>query len=362
MVAHAFLSAERAWLENQPGMTPWDKAATLLSEQLNVWVERYLERLSCPLPKAAAGPPENERETVLAAYAARAWDCWRHHWRAAIELDSKGKADGWLVADMIRDEKGVNGKSKLGGDPLRDVVLALAVLRNEPAARTLFFQDYREFALRQGGKILSRLSSDEDWWSDLVGTLAGDLEPPGKLAQFHGHCGLQSWLGTVVRYAALSVAKRDARRKTTPVSQLRAKDQDSEQVADTLTEAVTTERPDREAAATECYQMFVTLIDGAMREMQDDERLLLKLIFLDDREGQEVAKFLAIAPGNVSRRKQKAIDGLQERIARHGRRLPSYEPCVEHMFSGAERTDFAGLLASALNTHTKVSDHELSSS
>ena len=31
-------------------------------------------------------------------------------------------------------------------DPLRDVVLALAVLRNEPAARTLFFHDYREFA------------------------------------------------------------------------------------------------------------------------------------------------------------------------------------------------------------------------
>ena len=107
--------------------------------------------------------------------------------------------------------------------------------------------------------------------------------------------------------------------------------------------------------------MFVGLIDGAMREMQDAERLLLKLIYLDNCEGQEVAKVFAISPGNISRRKQKAIDGLQELIARHGRRIPSYEPCLEHMFSGAERTDFAGLLANALKNHTQDTVHELSS-
>lgn len=337
--------ADRGWLENQVCMRPWDAGCTMLAEQLDGWLNEYWRKRV-----AGDGPatmPNRE------AYLARLWQCWRHHWQAAANEAPDGEVDGLEVAESIRDGRSPVGHASLGSDPLADVVMAQAVLDQNEAARRKFHDGYRDFALGLAGRIAPRLAGDESWWSDLVSKLAGDLDPPGKLTQYKGRCGLQNWLGTIVRREALNSVRADhaSSGRTAAAGAHRGFVEAGE--GDSRVQATTSEAPEHSLISRECRDLFVRLISKAMNCLPADDRLLLAMLLVDERPGTQVASILGIHPGNVTRRRGAAIERLQRELAKAGAGTSSYEPCLEQLLTGSERASFADLLATALRSRSE---------
>jgi DNA-directed RNA polymerase specialized sigma24 family protein len=190
------LNAARAWLEKQPGMVPWAKGCAMLVGVLNGWLKEYSTPV-CDLPVVPGHAHYQD-------YAARVWRCLEYHWKQAMELTPGGRADVREVAERLWGELGYRGGKRLGGNPLRDVVLAEAVQKRENRAVEAFQKQYKGYAVAQGINVKAAVKSEpEAFWQDLLIKLTGSMKPPGALSKYQGRCGLQNWLGTVARRFAL---------------------------------------------------------------------------------------------------------------------------------------------------------------
>jgi hypothetical protein len=172
-------------------MIAWNDGTMRVFNQLESWLTTYTVQWCRRKP----GDDHDD-------YTSRIWRCWSYHWKQAAEASETGLADGWEVAERLCQGRGAVGGGNLGGNPLADVVLAEAVQKRDEVARANFHAIFRDFALAQAASVARHLRDDDHWWNDLVGKLAGDVHPPGKLASYSGKCGLQNWLGTVVRREA----------------------------------------------------------------------------------------------------------------------------------------------------------------
>jgi hypothetical protein len=86
--------------------------------------------------------------------------------------------------------------------------------------------------------------------------------------------------------------------------------------------------------------------------MSADDRLLLSLLFVDRLEGKAVAQVLGIHAGNVTRRKQQALESLRGRLGLAAADSPSYGDCLDHLMQGPRKREFAEVLISALEAAT----------
>jgi RNA polymerase sigma factor (sigma-70 family) len=64
----------------------------------------------------------------------------------------------------------------------------------------------------------------------------------------------------------------------------------------------------------ECRTLLTNLLQGALAELRPEDRLLLLLAFVEGLEGRQIAGVLGIDPGNVSRRKARALEALRQRL------------------------------------------------
>jgi len=283
------LDEDRAWLEVQPGLRPWPEGRAMLMQQLTLWAVQYSGELH-----ASPITPEDAR---FAQICRRLWLCWRHHWHQAAEVAPEGKADGLQVAERIRTGEGYTRGKRLGGDPLRDVVLAEAVLQRDSKATECFTQEYESFCISQGRGIDRRIDEDaHDWWCLLLDRLAGYSRTPGKLASFGGRCGLKCWLGRV----ASNFARDAIGRPQEAVDEADAVDR--------------TSTPAETAEVDDCLDLLARFVRHGLDGLSDDDRLLLCLLLLDRLSGKKAAEELQIVPGNVVRRRAKAESRLRERL------------------------------------------------
>lgn len=277
----------RSWLAMQPGLDPWPAGCAELWRQIESWVEAYAREMCVKTIDA--------RHPQMLIHVRKVWVCWSYHWQMAAAQEAGNRIDGQLVAKSIKAGRGYSGAGRLGGDVIRDVILAQAVVDKDDKSLRILEHDYKEYAIRQGRSMDRTLDEETDWWYRLVDKLAGYTEPPGKLAGFSGRCGLQNWLGTVVRHSVYDQARRS--KIALPIDAAKS-------AAQRTAEA--------NLVSEECRRLWIDLIRRGLNQLEAVDRLLLCLRYGEGLTGKEAAALLKIHPGNVSRREEKSLEMLRE--------------------------------------------------
>lgn len=322
------------WLLSQPGLSPWSEGRVRIANQIDRWVEQYWW-VVCDQEPSVDGSFGRQ-------CAQRLWDCWEYHWRQAIELAGE-PVDGFSLAGYLENGLGFQGGGRLGGNPLEDVVLATAVLCQEPAAIDRFSERYQAGAIRVATKVNPRVREDEqDWWCQLLVHLMGVGDRPGKLQKYSGHCGLSNWLARVaknfsVRWGTASTSESDL-----------------------LEEVVVQSRNDAEVS--ECQKLLGGAVRDAVGRLSPEQGTLLYFLFDERLPGKEISAILGVHPGSVSRKKDKAIDLLQEALAAIDgppNRAQAYRDCLESLTGTRNWRELADVFLGALQEYRPDGDGQI---
>jgi RNA polymerase sigma factor (sigma-70 family) len=279
------LDAEKAWLATQPSMQPWDEGCSRVVALLEDCLCRYSQQIR------ECDPALADAEGRI--YLARLGRCLVHHWHDATVVAVDEYAEAGHVAARIAAGQGYRRGGRLGGDPLRDVVLAVAMVRKDERATHVFQEDYYCLACALATKIHRRLAADPGpWWSELLDHLAGYTRPNAKLDKFYGQCGLRNWLGRVF-WNFLRRWRFDGG--------------EGPELEDPPAEP----EPPHESLA-----IFAKVVGEAVAELSDDERLQLSLMYVDGVSNKQAAAILNIDEGTASRRHPKALSRWYASITR----------------------------------------------
>ena len=324
---------DKHWLEGQPGMRPWPNGCARLDRQIDDWLAEY----STPLCEQVVDAAHPDRPV----FAGRVWCCWGYHWHQAADAAGRGKIDGREVAGRIRAGQGYLRGGRLGGNPLRDVVLALAMLHKDNRATGSFQREYFGFLRSLAGKLRACHYRDPDaWWDEFLDFLAGYTKPPGKLEGFEGRCGLQNWLGTVLWNFL-------RRRAGGPAAVARPLDAE---YAGGQPESL-----DRELL--QCVNLFAEVGTQALAELPKPDRLVLCLLFVDGLTLKEAGRILRKHAGNVGKQRDRALERLHRLLLKHAaeyQRQEAFQDCLESF--GTASKDFADALFDALKESGQQED------
>jgi RNA polymerase sigma factor (sigma-70 family) len=317
------LESEKVWLADHPSMQPWDDGCHRLVELLDGCLRRY--------SKLVRERPAELTDGDRPVYLGRLWQCLGYHWRDALGLSlrddpspksaatAKPKrnadkapaivppaANGHItveqVAAQIAAGQGYQGGGRLGGDPLRDIVLAVAMVRKDQRAPRVFQDDYYALACAVAAKTDRRLADDPDaWWNELLDHLAGYTRPKAKLDRFDGRCALRYWLGLVIR-RFLCRWRFDGNPGPDP-----------------------DEQPGKSPPPSESLKLFAGIVYDAVQQLSTNDRLLLALLYVDGIQNKEAAAILGIHEGTASRRHEKALPRLQASIIQQASQRMSTE-------------------------------------
>lgn len=316
-----WLAADQSWLTRQPGTYPWPDAAARILARLEVWAAHYARDLG------TTRPPGDDPARGL-------WACWAHHWRTAVEV-ANGPCDGWAVAAEIEAGTGRRGRGHLGGNVIRDVVLAHAMLRHDNAAVARFDAEYKDGIVRQVVAVRRFARGDQDWWNELLAELVGAArkDRPGRLTRYNGRSGLVPWVVTVaVRFLC---------------------DRKEDRVHAGITEetvAAAGTAPGLEVLSAECLDLLAKRVRAALAGLEAKQRLVLKLAFIDRMSGQEIAGVFRIHPGNVTRLRQDALLALQTTLAGRAGDAEAIGDCLRDLLAGGQRRNLADALFEVLRT------------
>ncbi len=317
----SWLAADRVWLSKQPGMSPWTVSATRILERLRSWLKLYSVNL---------GVPDDSKDCEV-----RLWACWAHHWRTAIEKSGK-PVDGIVVAEQIEAGRGYRRSGNLGGNVIRDVLLASAMLHKSDAAIRVFENEYRATIARQVIAARRFAQQHPSWWNDLLVELVGLRKEgdPGRLSRFAGQSGLVPWTVTVaVRMLSDRIPKKS------PASLL---DPSHPEPATEKTGAV------QSAVSADCVELLTGRIRTALGQLRHRERLALRMLAVDGLQGQEIAAAFRINPGNVSRLLHSARESLWKLMAADESQVDQNRECFDALLEGGSDKNLADALRHAL--------------
>jgi RNA polymerase sigma factor (sigma-70 family) len=248
-------------------------------------------------------------------YVGRAWRALEHHWRRLGEgqqMPFRQLLDRAEAADL-----GIGtGKASL----VYEVILAQALEMRENKAAEMFENQYmpdvRKVAQRAaGGRGLELI---DNFAAELIVTSEG--RPP-KIAKYHGRTFLNLWLRSVVCNHCVSAA-----RKTVPDTLI---SEPPDASIDTPLEIL--------ADRAECQKLLRPLFKAALQGMAADDCVLVKMLSLDGVPQNRVAKSLGIHSGNVTRRRQKATEGIFSRLqelVRGRQKEKHFESCIQSVLAG----------------------------
>ncbi len=308
MTPGALFEDDRDWLSRQPNMVRWDVGCVFLLERIECLITSFSAEI-CEKP-IVAGHPTYER------FAKRIWQCWAYHWRTAIDESASGQVDGCLVVKSIRRSQGFKGRGNLGGDPLRDVFLAVSVVQKDEGACRLFVEEYESHVT---GLVGRQIPLAFDWWHDFVDALAGFTRPPGKLERFTGRCALRVWLRTVAWNFARDMKRREARFRTLP------------EEAHAFPACLNS--PEETATSKECVERLRKVIAAALDAMDRESSFLLLMLVEEKFTKKALAQFLGIHPGTLSRRKFKVLQEFRDHLTQQEQTQPGIQDCVDYLYS-----------------------------
>lgn len=310
------------WVRNHPVLQPWEEGRLKLESRVHSWRREY----SPSVCDTVFADDCDESEMVFR----RQLNCWVYHWKTAGE-----DVDGQLVAESIENGKGYMGGGDLGGNPLFDLVLALAVTRRHSKAAARFqdelFDDAKEHAAR-----LAPVFSREDpleWWTEFFDELGGFSGRPPKLDRYDGRVGLRRWVPIILWNFLRNLLRKRGRRK--------AKEGElPEEVRDVNQREIPMEQQ-------EDFATLSAIFRSAYEKLTPEEATLLSLTYDEGLSNLEVAGLLAVNPGTATRRRQRAERRFRDLLLEEAeRRSESLETLRDRV--AAAGADFACVLFSVL--------------
>lgn len=298
--------------------------------QARLLFERSLREVVGRCAVAVCRDAAQEGDFPWGRFGERLWCCIDYHW------DRLSSTEAVEFDDVLKHlESMTDGEH----DILRDVTLALALELRFPAAAESFEEQWmplvRSTARRVGGTPAVELV--ENFSADLI--LPRQDAPP-RIAQYQGRTPLAAWLRVVVANHCLSQLRR--RRAWAPVEEL-AED-----------------RPPAAHDHQPCRELLAPLVGMAIGTLEDEDRLLLKLLVLDEVPQQKVAQLLGIHSGNVTRRRQRAAQSVWRSVAaeaeRAGKRQAAGD-CLELVLAGSDpalRSELSHQMALHLRTLPEI--------
>lgn len=273
-------------------------------------------------------------DSGLLPYVKRVWGCVEYHWRRFAEAEPIRLAD--VVARLESGELGF--ESSQSSNVLRDVVIAQALERHEEKAAVMFETDYmpqvRAIALRAGGPESA----------ELFGNLGADLilprdERPPRIAGYRGKTPLISWLRAVVVNGWVSHTRRNRERPSEMVPEAVIHNDDAERID-----------------AAPCGKLLQPIFVQAVASLETEDRVILKLLILDDVPQHELARSLGIHSGTLTRRRQKAAAQVFEQVrmlSLAGSKARQAADCLELLLAG-NQPDLKQRLAEVLTSEIRA--------
>jgi RNA polymerase sigma-70 factor (ECF subfamily) len=306
--------------------------ANLRDDELAPWcrqVERELYELADRHMAAFAQHDGAKSQLATAGLASRLWHCIVYHWQSTPGCP---KQFGNIVKHLEKSAESVAGEDF---SLLHEVSLAAALERMQPEAATMFEQRYmpkvRSFARQVAGVRGQELV--DDFAATLV--MPRDSAPP-RIRQYQGKTSLAKWLRVVVTNYCLSQLRRKQ-----PVA------------LEAAPEVQSMSEPAPLVDNRRCLELLTPVIAAAVKKLDAADRLLIKLLLLDEVPQQQVAKSLGIHSGNVTRRKQKIMDTIWSGIRSprpEGEGHAEFRDCMESVVAGddfALTSELAGLVGAA---------------
>ena len=231
----------------------------------------------------------------------------------------------------LQEERSPGNGTSLDGNPLRDSVLAVAMLTKENKAIIVFENDYYGYLKGIAYKVHPVLgNAPDEWWNEFLDFLAGYSHPNGKLKKYQGKCALRFWL-RVVLWNFL-------RRRPIP------------QAAEEIAEEVAETKPgNNDLELNETVALFTGIVRDSLQTMPERDRLLLSMIYIDNLRKKDIAAVFRVHPGQIGRRESVALDKFRSELTARIENLPR-KVLREEMMEGiaGNSKEFAEALAEAL--------------
>lgn len=206
------------------------------------------------------------------------------------------------AADSAQLDKFVDG---LHADDLCHVI---ACERGDETAWSDLFEGYGA-TVRSAARAASSSEAMADEvaqsiWADLHGLKAReDGKPAGKLAYYSGAGSLGGWLRAVIGQLAIDQHRRQARLiQTEEDSDLERLAHDAEGESETFNQLQSVPSPEEALASSLAGADVERALARALAELDDEDRLLMKLYYFDGLRLREAGAVLGVHEATASRR------------------------------------------------------------
>ena len=261
----------------------------------------------------------------------RVWICLEFHWKQFSQYRPLPFAQV-----VLRVEAGDLGYETAGANILREVILAQALQLGNEKAATMFETDYMPGARATARRLGGQRALDEIENFSAVLILPREKKPP-RIASYQGRTPLAAWLRAVVANHWVSQTRKRTMKN----------------VSSSIESSVVNE-PSRLADASSCEELLRPMFKLAVAALPTEDRVLVKMLLLDEAPQHELARSLGVNSGTITRRRQKAASVVLARVHELAAQAKSTRPmnnCLELVLAGENvelRSRLAEVLASGV--------------
>ena len=201
-----------------------------------------------------------------------------------------------------------------------DLCLVIACERGDQSAWSDLFEGYGA-TVRSAARAASSneaLADDvaQSIWADLHGLkVREDGKPAGKLAYYSGAGSLGGWLRAVVGQLAIDQHRRQSRLiQTEEDADLERLAHDAERESDSLNPFHSAPSPEESLANDLASADVEKALGRALAELDDEDRLLMKLYYFDGLRLREAGAVLGVHEATASRRLTRIHGEVRERV------------------------------------------------
>lgn len=237
-----------------------------------------------------------------------------------------------------------------------ELLLVVACERGDETAWSDLIERYRATVLSAARTASAGEAEAEELaqsvWAELYGLRErADGTPAGKLAYYSGCGSLGGWLRAVVGQLAIDRHRRSSRLVQTEDAETFERLAETEGHGEDNFRAATTADPERTLAESEATQAVQRALARAVQELDAEDRLLVKLYYVDDMRLREAGRVLGVHEATASRRLARAQNEIRRRvetllIAEHNWTREEVERTLSEVATRLE-TDVSQLLATS---------------
>lgn len=300
---HRTDSTTTAAFEPEPSRKAVVFRSTLFSQNSNIGrkIDEIVRVYSSEVCERPLNPSAADLNDGFQNYRNCLFDCLRFHAEQSGGLES---TDINELIRLLREGKSPSDGTAMGGNPLRDCVLAVAMLLKESRAVGVFENDYFVYLKGVAFRVRSNFGSDPaEWWNEFLDFLAGYTHSNGKLKKYQGKSALKFWL-RVVLWNFL-------RRR--PIPGGATEFPEDPPMAST--------EPD-ELALNESIGVFTDVVRNALLSMAEKDRLLLSMIYIDNLLKKDIAAVFQVHPGQIGRWQETALGNFRSNLMNCLEKLP----------------------------------------